>query len=94
MAIPHARMVGLSVQSPAQGDGAHALFPGGRPKGQPTWGQKEMMMTDDEMPQDANDQPDRIKPEQVEQQEQQSQTVTTAQPDRQPVPGRRPLFRS
>jgi hypothetical protein len=53
-----------------------------------------MMMTDDEMPRDANDQLGLIKPEQVEQQEQQSQTVTTVQPERRPVPGRRPLFRS
>ena len=51
-------------------------------------------MTDDEMPRNANDQPGQTKPEQVEQQEQQSQAVTTAQPDRRAVPGRKPLFRS
>ena len=53
-------------------------------------------MVDKQTPLNANDPPEQTKPDQVNQrqQEQQPQAVATAQQDRRPSPGRRPLFRS
>jgi hypothetical protein len=51
-------------------------------------------MTDDEMPRKANDQSGGIKPEQVEQQQQQGEAAPMARQNRQAAPGRRPLFRN
>ena len=53
-------------------------------------------MADQQTHPNADDSPDQTKPDQVtqRQQEQQPQSVSVAQQDRRPVPGRRPLFRS
>jgi hypothetical protein len=47
-------------------------------------------MTDDKMQSNANDRPEQAKPDQVGQQEQQSQASAATQP----APQRRPLFRN
>ena len=53
-------------------------------------------MADRHSPLNANDPPEQTKSDLVNQrqQEQQAQSVATAQQDRRPSPGRRPLFRS
>jgi hypothetical protein len=53
-------------------------------------------MADQQTPPNANDSRERTKPDQVtqRQQEQQPQSVSVAQRDGRPAPGRKPLFRS
>jgi hypothetical protein len=51
-------------------------------------------MSDDNMRINANDRPEQTKPEAVNQQAQQSQASSSAQPRQSAAAGRRPLFRS
>jgi hypothetical protein len=51
-------------------------------------------MTDDAMQPSGKDRPERAKPEQVDQREQQSPAGATVQPGQRTAPGRRPLFRT
>jgi hypothetical protein len=51
-------------------------------------------MTDDKMQPNLNNRSEQVKPEQGDQQAQQSQASAAAQPGQCAAPGRRPLFRN
>jgi hypothetical protein len=56
--------------------------------------EQEKTMSDDNMRINANDRPEQTKPEAVNQQAEQSQASSAAQPRQSAAAGRRPLFRS